>query len=506
METAKTETAGNMVERGTSNDFLKLARQELLANPTRGPRKLAWSRRLAVTILAFSDLLLGLLTWQAASVLQGFLGQGELSEVSVAAMTPVVVTWVGLRALLGLYPGFGLDSVEELRRHVYSVFVTLAVLGILAAGFQIGEVLSRLLLVLVFAGLLILGPFVRYLMRCGMKDLGVWGKPVVIFSYKNTGANIVDALRQSWELGYNPVAVFDFHLHAAGEPIGGADHEEALASIADIAREQGVETAIFAMPYARREQLSKLVSQASASFQHVMVIPNLIGVTNSVVVARNLAGTFAVEIRYNLLNPWALTSKRVFDLCATLLGGVLVFPLLLILGLLVYLDSGSPVFYRDKRMGRNGNLFSCAKFRTMVPGSEELLHELLEKDPEAKTEYARYHKLSNDPRVTLFGRFLRKTSLDELPQLWNVLKGEMSLVGPRPYLPRESKEIGMTQSEILRVPPGITGPWQVTGRSQASFNDRVRMDAYYVRDWSVWLDFVLLTRTAKTVIFGKGAY
>ncbi len=119
-------------------------------------------------------------------------------------------------------------------------------------------------------------------------------------------------------------------------------------------------------------------------------------------------------------------------------------------------------------------------------------------------EYLKYHKLSEDPRLTCIGRFLRKTSLDELPQLWNVLRGEMSLVGPRPYLSRESAKIGTAQSEILRVPPGITGPWQVAGRSSISFKERVQMDDYYVRNWSVWLDLIILARTVKILIFGQG--
>jgi undecaprenyl-phosphate galactose phosphotransferase len=173
----------------------------------------------------------------------------------------------------------------------------------------------------------------------------------------------------------------------------------------------------------------------------------------------------------------------------------------------VYLDSrGGKVFYKDKRMGRNNQLFSCVKFRTMVPNAEERLQHLLDDDPGAREEYELYHKLRDDPRVTRVGGFLRKTSLDELPQLWNVLRGEMSLVGPRPYLPRESEDIGGTQNEILRVPPGITGPWQVSGRASTSFDDRVYMDAYYVHDWSVWLDILLLARTVRSVLLSKGAY
>jgi lipopolysaccharide/colanic/teichoic acid biosynthesis glycosyltransferase len=142
----------------------------------------------------------------------------------------------------------------------------------------------------------------------------------------------------------------------------------------------------------------------------------------------------------------------------------------------------------------------------MVPNAEAKLERMLEEDGQLREEYLRYHKLRNDPRVTRIGRFLRKTSLDELPQLWNVLRGEMSLVGPRPYLPRESEEIGGAQGAVLRVPPGITGPWQVSGRSHASFGERVQMDAYYVRNWSVWLDLILLARTVKAIIFERTAY
>ncbi len=468
--------------------------------------KPVWKRWLVPAALVLSNVLLALLLWEVAAVFQGTWGRGALSEVTVATMISVIVLWVGTGALLGLYPGYGLDSAEELRRHVYSVFATLAILAIFAVGSQVGDSLSRLLLFLMFLGLLLLTPFVRYLAKRGMKAIGLWGRPVMILSYKETGTNIVSLLKRNWELGYDPVAIFDYRLDTPGEAFESVDRQQVLDDVVDLARKHGVDTVIFAMPYTRREQLAKLVGLASVNFRHVLVIPNLNGVTNSAVVARNLAGTLAVEIKHNLLNPWALRAKRVMDLCATVIGGILVLPILLVLALLVYLESGGPVFYRDQRMGQDGTLFSCLKFRTMRPNAETLLKRMLEEDARLREEYLKYHKLRDDPRVTRAGRLLRKTSLDELPQLWNVLRGEMSLVGPRPYLLRESKVIGMTQSEILRVPPGITGPWQVAGRNQTSFNERVQMDAYYVRDWSVWLDLVLLAHTVKCVILGRGAY
>jgi Undecaprenyl-phosphate galactose phosphotransferase WbaP len=464
-----------------------------------------WKQRLVAGTLVSSDVVLALVIWGLASVLQSAWGKGALSEVTVAVMVPLIAAWIGLRALLGLYPGYGLDAVEELRRHTYAVFATLAMVAVFAVGFKVEE-LSRLQLVSFFLGLLILAPLTHYTVKRGLKKAGLWGKPVVVLSYRETGTNITTLLDQEWELGYNPIAVFNYRLGNSESPSDRVDHQRVLANVVEIARERAVDTAIFAMPLARREQLVKLVGLASISFEHVLVIPDLNGVTNSAVVARDLAGTFAVEIKYNLLNPWALRAKRAADLVATVIGGTLVVPLLVVLALLVYLESGGAVLYTDRRMGQNGNLFSCVKFCTMVPDAEASLQRILERDPRLREEYSTYHKLHDDPRVTTVGRFLRKTSLDELPQLWNVLRGEMSLVGPRPYLPRESKEIGIAQSEILRVPPGISGPWQVAGRNQAAFGERVQMDVHYVRDWSVWLDIVLLCRTVKTVLLGRGAY
>jgi len=460
---------------------------------------------LVLATLVCSDVSLALLIWWGAYALQGIWGKGALSEVAIITMVPVTAAWVGLRALLGLYPGYGLDSVEELRRHSYSVVATVAMLAIFAVGFQIGDLLSRLLLGLFFVGLWLLIPFTQYFVKWGLKEVKLWGKPVVVLSYKETGMSLATILDQEWKLGYNPIAVFHYRLDIAQSPSEGTDHQQVPAGIVDVVRERVVDTAIFAMSHARREQVVELVSQASVSFKHVLVIPNLSDLTSSAV-ARNLAGTLAIEIRCNLLNPWALRVKRAVDLCITVVGGSLVLPLIFVLTLLVYLESGWPVFYADRRMGKDGGLFPCIKFRTMVPDAEVLLQRILEENTAFREEYRKYHKLRYDPRLTRVGRFLRMTSLDELPQLWNVLKGEMSLVGPRPYLPRESEEIGATQSEILRVPPGITGPWQVSGRNHALFSKRVQMDAHYVRDWSIWLDIVLLVRTLKTLLFDRAAY
>jgi Undecaprenyl-phosphate galactose phosphotransferase WbaP len=491
--------------------------------PPRPPRRRlaqAWRQPGVVLASVLSDASLAMLVWLAAYGLQRIFGRwgGFPSHMAIVVGVFAVAVWIGLRSLMGLYPGYGLSSAERLRRHTYSVIGTFAAVsfaiflipfGAITPKFESIELVGRvprLLLALSFVGLLLLPPLAQGLVRWGLWRLGIWGRPVVVIGNKDTCARTVKLLEEEWGLGYAPTALLDWGLTPSENPLENLSHEEVMTPVEDLARRGGVDTIIFATPYIRPSHLAPLVSRASRSFRHVLVISNLGGITNSAVTARDFAGTLAVEIKYNLLNPWARRAKRILDLGATVVGGVLVLPLLLGIALLVYTESGRPIFYTDWRMGKNGVPFPCIKFRTMVPGAEAVLELMLAEDAGLREEYVKYHKLRIDPRVTRVGRFLRKTSLDELPQLWNVLRGEMSLVGPRPYLPRESGDIGDARDEILRVPPGVTGPWQVSGRNHAFFTDRVEMDIHYVRDWSVWLDLVLLTRTVTALFVDKGAY
>ena len=364
---------------------------EQLRTSSRVRWKSARKRYIAPIVLILSDAILAFFAWGLAYVIQNIWGRGPLSEVAVGSVAPAIAVWVALRALLGLYPGYGLDAVEELRRHTFSLFATLGMLAVFALGFQVGEELSRLLLGLAFACLLLFAPFVRYLVKRGLKGTGLWGKPVVILSYKETAANVTDSLKRNWELGYNPVAVFGYRLEAKEPLLEGMDDQHTLVGAVDLAREHAVDTALFAMPHTRREQLAKLVNLASLHFRRVLVVPNLGGITNSAVVARDLGGTCALEIEYNLLNPWALRAKRTADLAATLVGGILTLPIFFVLALLIYLESGGPIFYRDWRMGKEGKLFSCVKFRTMVSEAEALLQKMLEEDAKYREEYSKYN-------------------------------------------------------------------------------------------------------------------
>ncbi len=198
-------------------------------------------------------------------------------------------------------------------------------------------------------------------------------------------------------------------------------------------------------------------------------------------------------------------ARRAFDVLAAIVLGLVFLPLMLGIALLLR-NEGGPVIYRHRRIGRDGTTFECLKFRSMVSDAERKLRELLERHPELKEEWLRDHKLRDDPRITALGRFLRRTSFDELPQIWNVLRGDMSLVGPRPIVHEEMMRYGRFLPFYLSVKPGITGLWQVTGRNDTDYRRRVVIDVYYVRNRSAILDVYILLKTTGVILRGGGAY
>jgi undecaprenyl-phosphate galactose phosphotransferase len=213
-----------------------------------------------------------------------------------------------------------------------------------------------------------------------------------------------------------------------------------------------------------------------------------------------------LHMRNNLSMRRNKIYKRIFDLVCTIGGGLMILPIIAVVALLVAIDNKGNVIFAHRRIGKDGKEFPCYKFQSMVPNAQEILQDYLAKNSEARKEWEESFKLTNDPRVTKLGGFLRKTSLDELPQLWNVIKGDMSLVGPRPIVKKEIERYGEYFREYAMVLPGITGMWQASGRSDTTYEERVEMDTWYVRNWSVWLDIMYLAKTFTAVIFGKGAY
>ena len=219
-----------------------------------------------------------------------------------------------------------------------------------------------------------------------------------------------------------------------------------------------------------------------------------------------MMGTLGLQVRNNLLRTESRIAKRAIDLTLCAIAAPFLLPLLTLLALAIAAESGFPVFYSQERLGHDGRVFRIWKFRTMARNAAEVLERILATDPELCKEWAENQKLRNDPRITKVGKVLRKTSLDELPQLWNVIRGEMSLVGPRPIVHAEVAKYKAAYSWYTKTTPGLTGLWQVSGRNHTTYAERVAYDAYYVRNWSVWMDVYLLAKTVIVILTGDGAY
>jgi Undecaprenyl-phosphate galactose phosphotransferase WbaP len=252
------------------------------------------------------------------------------------------------------------------------------------------------------------------------------------------------------------------------------------------------------------QEMRERLSWLSNKFRVVLVVLADSPLGSLWVSTMDLEGRLTLKGQYHLLDKKATFIKRAFDIFFGLILLIFFSPIFLIVALLVKIDSPGPVFYSQKRLGLDGLTIKYFKFRTMRPDAEERLTDLLQSNPAALQEYQNYHKLAKDPRITRVGRILRKYSLDELPQLWQVLRGELSLVGPRAYLPREQDEMGSYANLITRIRPGITGWWQVMGRHEISFQRRLQLDEYYISNWSLWLDVYILIKTGWVLLSGQG--
>ena len=275
-----------------------------------------------------------------------------------------------------------------------------------------------------------------------------------------------------------------------------------------IVKNSSIQNVIITAPGMERDKLQRLITTVQPHVRNLSYVPDLIGTPMMGVEAQVLftEEILMLHMRNNLAMRRNKIYKRIFDLVCTIGGGVLILPIIAVVALLVAIDNKGNVIFAHRRIGKNGKEFPCYKFQSMVPNAQEILQDYLAKNPGARKEWEESFKLTNDPRVTKLGGFLRKTSLDELPQLWNVIKGDMSLVGPRPIVKKEIERYGEYFREYAMVLPGITGMWQASGRSDTTYEERVAMDTWYVRNWSVWLDIMYLAKTFTAVLFGKGAY
>lgn len=522
--------------KGRDRNPVHAARQ----NPSIVGLKMPCRPKLVVGLLFLSDLISLVLS---ATVMWWLVSDDVLSITQRVVLASLVPLCLLAMLAVHLYEVTPPSPPEEIRRT--TLVITLVYLGAwmvsVAARIVSAKSLSHggWLLALLLAVVLV--PIVRGILRSRLASKPWWGHAVVVIGAGRVGRSVVQTLLRRPQLGLKPVAILDNDPKRQGsvrvawgeddmmvEPVseafaadidtpsersaieqfamvegvpvvGGIDLAAALAQRLDI------RTVVIAMPEMDSAAVLTMIESFGDSYTNVVVIPDIFNLQHFGAPTRYLGGVLGIEVQRQLMHRGPRIAKRAMDIALTFVGGLLILPLLLVLALMIRLDSRGSIFYRQRRLGQDGVRFMALKFRTMHTDAEARLTSLLDSDPALRAEYNMFHKLNVDPRVTRIGKFLRKYSLDELPQVWNVLIGDMSLVGPRPYLEREIPEMAQKEAIVLRVKPGVTGIWQVTTRNESTFEERVNLDVEYVRNWSPWLDLYILARTVPVVIGGTGS-
>ena len=430
---------------------------------------------------------------------------GGINYKSFVTYWPYLPIFVIIFWMMHLYPGVALAPAEETRG--FSIASFLAHVGINVSRYILYDKIDSIAVAFAFS--FIFSPIVLMVCRDMMHTITFSSKmkgiPAVIFGAGSTGRLIVDRMLNATRVGYEPVLILDDNPWCGDSyrdiPI---IHNTRLGP--ELVERYNIKMAIVAMPNLEDAEMTRLINYSVSAFRYNVLIPDFFSINNIWMSVRDFDGILGFATSHRLNMYWNLAIKRFLDLILVTLGGLVLLPFLLLTALIVKISSPGPVLYGHKRLGYNGKYFRAYKFRSMVKDADKKLESILEADPRLKEEWEASHKLKVDPRVTPIGRLLRRTSFDEFPQLINILKGEMSLVGPRPVTDPEIEKYGENARRVLTVKPGLTGLWQVSGRSDTDYAERVSYDLYYIQSWSVWLDIWILYRTPGAILKGKGAY
>lgn len=464
----------------------------------------------------------------------GRIGYWLWSGTSLAEMTSAYASWWGFQGELrfSLYLGlvfiavfwfWNLGHYSQRKPFWDEIQQTLKVLSVLAvmdaALVFFGKwEFSRAWLVTTWALALLFIPFFRVQIKRALIRAGGWVRPTVILGI---GQNAKDAAKALWSeplLGFDVIAFLAVPSQSEQDrqplpehveledrcvpvlPLG--DQPEAVLEML------GNPHVVVALNFRGWYENQALLQRLSMRQTDMNIVPAIGGLP---LFGMEITHFFRHEVlllrvRNNLSRTGAQIVKRTFDIIASGILLLLLAPLIAFITWRIRREDDGPAFLSQERVGRNGKIFKCHKFRSMVQNADEILAQWLRERPEIREEFSRNFKLKNDPRVTAVGKWIRKTSLDELPQLWNVFVGEMSFVGPRPLLERELPTYGPSIEMYKEARPGITGVWQISGRSETSFADRVYLDAWYVKNWCLWYDIVVLLKTVQVVLARKGAY
>jgi Undecaprenyl-phosphate galactose phosphotransferase WbaP len=355
---------------------------------------------------------------------------------------------------------------------------------------------------------LALFPLFRLATKKLFNATGLWRKNVVVLGTNPVALAVADEIRKNDSLCYRVVG---FLSDGPRPEEGPTASPHIIGTIADLDREMclryEIKDIFIALPDCPQERLIEISKTSENLAETIKIVPSIGSLYAMGVEIENTGDIISVSVARNLIKPWNRFVKRLFEIVLSLGAIVIWLPFFGLIALAVKLDSAGPAIYVQERLGKKDRPFRIFKFRSMYVDNQARLADHFRRDPGLRKEWDIFRKLkTNDPRVTRVGRVLRRWSLDETPQLFNVLRGEMSLVGPRPFLPEETRDALEPGRLISSVPPGLTGLWQVRGRNALTFRDRLYLDEYYIRNWSPWLDIVILLKTVKALVQRRGAF
>lgn len=361
-------------------------------------------------------------------------------------------------------------------------------------------ILKEIFSVLVFLSFNIL--LIKINRRLGFKLLK---KNLVIIGVAELGAKLTRIIDENMFTMYDIKGYIQYRDNVNF----GIEKNKIHGKISDITTDyfNDVDEVIVAVEDISEKELTVIVNKVDGKVRKIKYIPKINGLFTFDSEAEDYDGLMLITAGQHIKSIKRKIIKRLFDIVGGIAGCFLLIPLTIYVWLKTSKEERkNGIFFSQDRIGRDGKTIKIYKYRSMVVNAEKILEDMLKNDKEIREEYNKTKKLKNDPRVTEIGLFLRRTSLDEFPQLLNVLKGEMSLIGPRPYLHREIQDMGDSYNKIIKFKPAITGIWQVNGRNDIDFDGRLVLDEYYFRNWSIWLDIVILIKTIKQVVARKGAY
>jgi Undecaprenyl-phosphate galactose phosphotransferase WbaP len=406
-----------------------------------------------------------------------------------------------------LYPGIMMSPAEEVRKLTLGSACCFAGIALsVTVETDNRDILSIALLLAIPIAMFLL-PAARDIARRTLSRLPWWGVPAVIYADSPESFFVIDRLKNNPGYGYRPVLILSVRAIYLRE-YNGIPMFRPEEEIHGVIKSLKITTAIIIEQQNDSISSSPLGDEIMNMYRYTLLVPFVRNLSAVSLAIRDLGGILALANTHNLTRRINLFWKRCIDLALIILTSPIVLPVIGIIALIIKITSPGPAFFAHNRVGLHGIPIKTWKFRSMVQDAETRLSEILAKDPQAREQWKKNRKIENDPRITAFGKFLRKTSLDELPQFWNIFLGEMSLVGPRPVTAEELENYGYKDKKayILSVKPGLSGLWQISGRSETSYEQRVLLDSYYIQNWSIWLDIWIIIQTFSVVLRGKGAY